>query len=283
MVCGYSVLKMKCKLFAFVVVFGLSVMSAAQQAAAPAVQGSVIDGIGLPGQAWTTLGNVSPIEHNNAYSQSYFEQGATVLASDSGGITVTPYAALGLMFDTKGYPWNNSIEPSAGLKINQFFRNGIVSVGTAYAYQDRYQSIRSSALMFYALDWVGWQSVTEKSSRFPGNSWAIVGNLSPVEHGNLIATGYVSQGVIAKRFNRATLVPFVQSTLSRDSQGLDWENKAIYGGGLKTVVPHGDVYSEFGMAYLREQRFDPARSAAGLSLFMNVSFGWNLLGRKVGR
>lgn len=283
MVRSHAILNMKFKLLAFVMMFGFSVVAAAQQGAAPAVQGSVIDSIGLPGQAWTTFGNVSPIEHNNGYSQSYFEQDAAVFATDSGTMTVTPYAALGLMFDTKGYPWNNSIEPIAGMKINKFFRNGIVSVGTGYAYQDRYESVRGSALTFYALDWFGWQSVAEKSSRFPGNSWTIVGNISPVEHGNLITEGYISQGVIAKRFKKATLVPFVQSTLSRDSEGLDWENKAIYGAGLKTIVPHGDVYTEFGTAYLREQRFDPARSASGLSLFMNVSFGWNLLGRKVGR
>jgi hypothetical protein len=274
---------MKIKLFALIAVFTLAVVSPAQQSAAPALQGTVVDGIGLPGQAWTSLGNVSPVEHNNAYSQSYFEQGATVLATDSGALTVTPYVSLGLMFDTKGYPWNNSIEPAAGLKLNKFFRNGIVSVGTAYAYQDRFDSIRSSALMFYAQDWFGWQPITEKASRFPGSSWAIVGNVSPVEHGNLIAQGYVSQGVIAKRFQKASIVPFVQSTLSRDAQGFDWENKAIYGGGLKAVMPLGETYSEFGTAYLRENRFYPDRSAGGLALFMNVSFGWNLLGRKVGR
>jgi len=264
-------------------VFTLSAVSPAQQGAAPALQGTVIDGMGLPGQAWTSFGNVSPIEHNDAYSQSYFEQGATVFATDSGAMTVTPYLSVGLMFDTKGYPWNNSIEPAAGVKLNKLFRHGIVSVGTAYAYQDRFDSIRSSALMFYAQDWFGWQPVTEKASRFPGSSWAIVGNISPVERGNLIGQGYVSQGVVAKRFRKAVIVPFAQTTFSRDTDGFDWDNKAIYGGGLKTVMPLGETYSEFGMAYLREHRFVPERSAGGLALFMNVSFGWNLLGRKVGR
>ena len=158
-----------------------------------------------------------------------------------------------------------------------------MSAGTAYAYQDRFDSIKSSALMFYAQDWFGWQPVMEKASRFPGSSWAIVGNISPVEHGNLIVQGYVSQGVIAKRFQKATLVPFVQTTISRDRDGFDWDNKAIYGGGLKAVVPHGDAYTEFGLAYLREHRFDPDRSAGQVAIFMNFSFGWNLLGRKVGR
>ena len=274
---------MKLRFFALITLLLMAGAASAQQAAAPAVQGTIVDGIGLPGQAWTSLGNVSPIEHNNVYSQSYFEQGATVWASTSGTVTVTPYASLGLLFDTNGDPWNNSIQPTAGLKANKFFRNGVVSFGSAYAYQDRFDSIHSSALMYYAQDWFGWQPVTEKASRFPGSTWAILGNISPVEHGNLIAQGFISQGVVAKRFKAATLVPFGQTTLSRDTHGFDWDNKAIYGGGLKTVVPHGDAYTEFGLAYLRERRFDPDRSAGQVAIFMNFSFGWNLLGRKVGR
>jgi hypothetical protein len=275
---------MRPKLSALFGLLLISLAASAQQAAAPAVQGTVIDGIGLPGQAWTSLGNLSPIEHNNVYSQSYFEQGATVWATASGGITLTPYASLGLLFDTSGYPWNNSIQPSAGLKLNSFFRNGVVSFGLAYAYQDRFQSIRSSAMMYYAQDWFAWQSVTERASRFPGSSWAIVGNVSPVEHGNLVAEGFVTQGVVAKRFRAATVVPFAQTTLSRDTHGFDWDNKAIYGGGLKAVnLGGGDLYTEVGLAYLRERRFAPDRSAAQLAVFMNFSFGWNLLGRKVGR
>ena len=274
---------MKIRLFVFLTILALAAAAPAQQSAAPAVQGAVIDSIGLPGQGWTSLGNFSPIEHNNIYSQSYLEQDAAVFATGSGGITVTPYAALSLLFDTDGHPWNNSVAPSAGLKLNKFFRNGIVSIGTAYAYQYRFESERSSTVMFFAQDWFGWQPVTEKASRFPGSTWAILGNISPVEHGNLIAQGFLSQGVIAKRFKAATLVPFAQTTLSRDTQRFDWDNKAIYGGGLKTVVPHGETYTEFGLAYLREHRFDPQRSAGQVTLFMNVSFGWNLLGRKVGR
>ncbi len=283
MVRSYTVLIMKFKLFTLVTLLLTTMILSAQQAAVPAVQGTVMDGIGLPGQAWMSLGNVSPMEHNNVYSQSYFEQGATVFATNSGGITVTPYASVGLIFDTKGYNWNNSIQPTAGMKLNKFFRNGIVSFGSAYAYQDRFESLRSSALIFYAQDWFGWQPATEKASRFPGSSWAIVGNVSPVEHGNLIAQGFVSQGVVAKRFKAATLVPFGQTTLSRDTNGFDWDNKAIYGGGLKTVVPHGEMYTELGVAYLNEHRFDPDRSAGQVAIFMNFSFGWNLLGRKVGR
>ena len=267
--------------FLIAVVFAGS--SAAQQGAAPALQGTVLDGTGLPGQAWTSLGNLSPIEHNNGYSQTYVEQSAAVFATNSGSLTVTPYASLGLVLDTKGYPWNNKVEPRFGMKVNRLFRSGVVSVGSAYAYEDRCNSVVNSGLILYAQDWFGWQPVTNKTSRFPGSSWAAIGNISPVEHGNIIAQGYVSQGIVVKRFSKTTLVPYGEMTLSRDSKHFDWDNKVISGAGVKAVFQHGDLYTELGAGYLRENRLESGRSAGGLTLFMNASFGWNLLNRGVGR
>ena len=256
---------------------------AAQQSAAPAVEGMIFDGTGLPGLAWSTLGNFSPIEHNNGYSESYVEQGAEIFASNSGSLNVTPYASLGLVFDTKGYPWNDKIEPRIGIKVNRVFRLGVVSLGSAYAYEDRFQSGTGSGLILYAQDWFGWQPVMHKASRFPGSSWAVVGNISPVEHGNILAWGQLSQGIVAKRFSKATLVPYGEVTVSRDSKHFDWNNKAVLGSGVKAVFPHGDFYSELGAAYMHEHRFYSGSSAGGFTLFMNISYSWNLLGRSIGR
>lgn len=261
----------------------LTCFSAAQQSAAPALQGTILDGTGLPGQAWTTLGNLSPTEHNNGYSQSYMEQSAAVFATNSGSVTLTPYVSLGLVFDTKGYAWNNKVEPRFGMKVNKLFHTGVVSLGSAYAYENRFNSLTSSGLILYAQDWFGWQPVTNKTNRFPGSSWAAVGNISPVEHGNIIGQGYVSQGVVVKRFTKATLVPYGEVTFTRDSKHFDWDNKVVSGAGIKAVFPRSGLYSELGAAYLHESRFDSGRSAGGLTLFMNVSFGWNLLNRTVGR
>lgn len=255
----------------------------AQSGAAPALEGTVLDGTGLPGQAWSSLGNLSPIEHNNGYTQSYIEQSAAVFTSNSGSVTLSPYVSLGVLFDTKGYAWNNKIEPQFGVKLNKVFRSGVVSLGSAYAYEDRFNSVVNSGLILYAQDWFGWQSIVNKTSRFPGSSWATIGNISPVEHGNLIGQAYLSQGIVAKRFTRTTLVPFAEMTFSRDSKHFDWDNKAISGAGVKAVLPHGNFYTEIGAAYLRENRFESGRSAGGLTLFMNASFGWNLLSRSVPR
>jgi hypothetical protein len=270
-------------LFMLFAVLVLKTLSVAQDGAASALQGSLVDAVGLPGQGWTSVGNLSPIERNNFYVQSYAEQSAAVFATYSGSITVTPFVGLGLVLDTKGYDWNNKIQPKVGVKANKYFRKGVVSIGSAYSYEDRFNGFRSSGLTIFAQDWFGWQPVAEKSSRFPGSSWMEVGNLSPVETGNIIGLGYVTQGVVAKRFSRATLVPYVEATIFRDSKGFDWENKATCGSGVKAVFPHGGVYTEVGAAYLHENRFQSGQSAGGLSVFTNFSFNWNLLGRKAGR
>ncbi|HKW68047.1 MAG TPA: hypothetical protein VJP04_12210 [Terriglobales bacterium] len=257
-------------------------LCAAQQAATPALQGSVVDGMGLPGESWTTVGNLSPVEHGNGYVQSYVEQDAAVLASRSGSLSLTPYVSVGLVLDTKGYDWNNKVEPQAGIKLNKSLTHGLVSAGTAYTYEDRFNSLKSSGMVLYVQDWFGWQSVAERANRFPGSTWAAFGNISPVEHGNWIGQAFVSQGVVARRFGKTALVPYVQATFSRDTKGFDWDNKAVYGSGLKFAFTHEPTYTEFGVGYLRENRFYSGQSAGTLSIFINFWCGWNLLGRKAG-
>ena len=128
-------------LFVMFAVLVLTAFSAAQDGAKSALEGSMVDAVGLPGQGWTSVGNLSPIEHNNFYTQSYFEQSAAVFSTYSGSITVTPFVGVGLVLDTKGYEWNNKILPRLGLKANKYFRKGVVSIGTAYSYEDRFKSI----------------------------------------------------------------------------------------------------------------------------------------------
>ena len=270
-------------LFAICAVLVLTAFSAAQNGAKSALEGSMVDAVGLPGQGWTTAGNLSPIEHNNIYSQSYFEQSAAIFANYSGSITVTPFIGVGLVLDTKGYEWNNKIQPQIGVKANKYFRKGVISIGSSYTYEDRFKSFNSSGMTLFVQDWFGWQPVAEKSSRFPGSSWMEVGNSSPVEKGNILALGYISQGVVAKRLSRATIVPYLEATIYRDSKGFDWDNKANAGAGVKAIIPRDEIYTEVGVAYVHENRFESGQSAGGFSVFTNFSFNWNLLGRKVGR
>lgn len=275
---------MKIKLwFTLIAVLALATFSAAQDGAVSALQGSLADSFGFPGQGWTSIGNQSPIEHNNFFVQSYVEQSAAIFSTYSGSLTVTPFVGMGLVLDTRGYEWNNKIQPKLGVKVNKYFAKGVISVGSAYTYENRFKGVDSSGFTLYLQDWFGWQPVSEKSNRFPGSSWIEVGNLSPVEKGNMIGLGYITQGVVAKRFSHFTVVPYAEATVFHDSKGFDWDNKATVGGGVKAIFPRNSVYTEMGAAYLHESRFLSGQSASGVSVFTNFSFNWNLLGRKAGR
>ena len=129
-------------LFTLFAVLALAALSAAQDGAASALQGSLVDAVGLPGQGWTSIGNQSPIEHNNFYLQSYVEQSAAVYSTFSGSVTVTPFVGMGLVLDTKGYEWNNKVLPRIGVKANKYFRKGVVSVGSAYCLRRPLQKLQ---------------------------------------------------------------------------------------------------------------------------------------------
>jgi hypothetical protein len=264
-------------------VLALTVCAAAQEGVPHAEKGSVLDAVSLPGQMWSSNGTLSPFEKNNVFTQTYVEQGATVFSTWSNSLTVTPYASFGMVFDTKGYSWNNKVEPAIGLKLNKYFRSGVISVGTAYAYEDRFTSNtapKASGRIDFIQYWFGWNPVPNSKSRFPGSSWGIVGHFSPVEHGNLIEQGYVTQGVIAKRFSRAALIPYSEVTLGHDSTGFDWENRAIYGGGVKAAVPVGQFYAEVGVGLLHENRFNSGVAVNGVKVFTNFSYAWSMFGRR---
>jgi hypothetical protein len=245
-----------------------------------AEQGSILDAVGLPGQMWMANGTYSPVEKNNVISQWDFQQSAVVYSGWHNSLTVTPFIEFNGLVDSQGYTYDNQILPSTGIKINKLFRIGIISVGTGYAYQDRFSDSTASGRTDFISDWFGWQSISNPKNRFPGSSWTSIGHTSPVEHGDLIEQGYATQGYVLRRFKRAALISYSEITLGHDSQGYDWENRYIAGGGLKAGMLIGDMYTDFGVGWMHESRFNSGISANGLKIFLNTSYSWHLLGRK---
>src|SRR5271168_4772224 len=114
----------------------------AQDAPKAAAVGPIINPQSFPGQFWNDTGNVSPTEHNDVISASYFEQGITIFrAGDNAAqqFTITPYVAVGVTADTQGFDWNNRVVGSGGLRLNKYISGhgigGIVSLGGAYSYE----------------------------------------------------------------------------------------------------------------------------------------------------
>jgi hypothetical protein len=249
-----------------------------------ATKGSVLDAVALPGEMYVMGGTLSPYEKSDVQVDSYFEQRAVVFSTWDNSLTVTPYASVDLMADTAGFSYNNRIQPSLGFKLNKHVKDGVFSIGTAYAHESWYRSAdgfhASSARTDFATAWFGWQPAAEGTSRWPGSMWAVAGHYSPVEHGNLIEQGQLTQGYAAHRFGNKVLIPFLQLNVGHDSKGFDWENTVIGGAGVKLGIPVGETYTEFGVAYSYEDRYLTGHNANGLKLFMDFSYGWHLFGRR---
>lgn len=230
----------------------------------------------FPGQFWNDTGNVSPVEHSDIISASYLEQGVTIWRYKA-SMSVTPYLAVGVTADTQGYDWNNRVQGFAGARFNKFFKHGIVSIGGAYSYEDRWIGHeRTGGPTGEVTYWFGWQMVGDTHSRFPGSTWGAAGYLTPVESGNFIYNQNFKQGVVAHRFNaKNILVPFGELTSVVDTKHYDWENRVLPGAGIEFVHLHGNTQTELGAEYLYEHRFESGLSASEVSIFLKFWFGWN--------
>jgi hypothetical protein len=232
----------------------------------------------LPGSAWFVLGNLSPFEHDNCIVSGYLEQGVTLFRSEH--YSLVPYVSLGIGVDSQHYDWNNRQTVQVGIKLVRNFSHGIVSVGGAYAYEHRSKSGDSAhAPVGYANYWFGWHAPTANRSsrhiRFPGSSWGVIGNVSPVEKCNLIVSDHIEQGVSVAKIGRVSLVPFAEATISGDTNGYDWNNRILYGGGVKIVIPGKSKVAELGASYLKERRFHSGIQKGGYTLFLKVWLGWS--------
>jgi hypothetical protein len=264
----------------FVGVVGAS----AQDAPIAAARGPIVNPTSFPGQFWNDTGNVSPTEHNDVISASYLEQGITIFRLGDNAakqFTITPYVAVGVTADTQGFDWNNRVVGSGGLRLNKYLSgkgiSGIVSLGGAYSYEDRWiGNEKKGGLTGEVTYWFGWQGLGDTKNRFPGSTWGAVGYLTPVESHNVIYMQYFKQGVVLHRFNaKNAIVPFGEITTSVDTKHYDWENKYMPGAGVEYVHLHGNTQTELGAEYLYEHRWETGLSGAQATIFLKYWFGWN--------
>jgi len=223
------------------------------------------------GGVWAELGNYSPADHAVLFS-AYAEQGFPIYKA--GTFAVVPYGSFIAGLAPAHVDWNNRVGGSVGVKLTKRFRHGIVEGGVAYAAEDRFKSGQFKAgLTKYVSYWTGWGSYDR---RLPGSSWGIAGNYTPVEPGNYILASYAQQGVVAAHVTKRTaLVPFIETTFNRDTKGFDWNNRVIYGGGVKLARPTDVALLEVGIAYLRETRFNSSTTYNAVVLFAKVWTGWH--------
>jgi hypothetical protein len=230
-----------------------------------------------PGNTWGLIGAVSPMERNNILSQFHLEQGFTAFKIQS--YYLIPGIAVDLGRDSMGYDWNNKVMLSAGPRLVRVFPKGIVRVGALYGFEQRPTSGNSGSQIIGSLDyWFGWgrpSADPNKSSLFPGSTWGIIGNTSPFERGNTIAFADFTQGINIFQRGNLSVIPFVKLQSGADSKGYDWNNKVLFGSGVKLVHSRKSGTIDLALHYLSEKRLKNSSGADMLSLSGSYWFGWN--------
>ena len=211
------------------------------------------------GSTWGSLEN-SPAEDNNVIGMVYAEKSVPVWQKDQ--LKLSPFISGTLVFDSKGYSWNNKAAAKAGGKLDyQVGPNGSLTLRVGAAFEHLFKSGDSYTEPFASAEyWFGWGSGTSA----PGSSWGSVGNTSPSEKGNVIAMAHVEQGFLARNMGKGTMVPFVDLTVSRDTKDFDWNNKEALGLGVKYVHPIGEGSVNVGVKYQSE---DGANGLVGFVSF----------------
>lgn len=269
-----------------ILLYTLAVIIAALQphamlAQAPnyAANAPLINPQSFPGQVWTDLGNISPVEKNNIISATYAEQGIAVFRTDT--VSFTPFVSVGVTEDTQGFPWDKRVVGQVGTRLSKLFItktsfNGIIAASAAYSYEDRFGNQTKGGFVPEATYWFGWQSAAIKTSRFPGSTWGAAGWLSPVEYHNFVFVQYIKQAVVAKRLTKnSTVQPYGEITTSKDTQKFDWENYYRPGAGVEVVRNYGNTMTELGGGWLYEHRPLSGLTGNGYTVFMKFWFGWN--------
>ncbi|OGG65759.1 hypothetical protein A2929_01915 [Candidatus Kaiserbacteria bacterium RIFCSPLOWO2_01_FULL_45_25] len=217
------------------------------------------------GSTWGSIEN-SPAEDDNVIGTAYAEKSWPVLQKDK--LKLSPFLSGMVVVDDKGYNWNNKAVARAGGKLDyQVGPLGTLTFRLGAAYEHQFKSGDSYTEPFASAEyWFGWGYGTS----LPGSSWGVVGNTSPSEKGNVIAMVHAEQGFLAFNAGKGRVTPFIDFTIARDTKDFVWNNKEVYGLGVKYVHPVGNGVVNVGTKYQHEER--EAGRGSGAVLFLTYWF-----------
>ena len=96
----------------------------------------------LPGSVSVSIGTLTPSERGNVVSSVITEQGFTPFRK--GPFFVVGFASLSAGRDTDGLPWNRARHGTAGLKLVNVTRAGVIQAVVGVSAYDRGDGIRAS-------------------------------------------------------------------------------------------------------------------------------------------
>ena len=233
----------------------------------------------FPGSLLINGGYASPLEEQNFVTVYALEQGVVVLGRERHRIV--SFVTMTGGFDRRGFDWNNRVGVQAGVKYVRNYPTGVVQLGGGYVHESRLRSaVRQGQPLWFANYWFGWAGrAPAKGSRailtsLPGSSWASVGTQAPTEPKNIITTIFIEQGVTLFRVSRLAAVPYVEYTLGVDSSRHFWNNRQVFGEGLKLRVAVGRGVIETVGVYKHERRWLTRQSRAQATASINFWYGW---------
>jgi hypothetical protein len=111
---------------------------------------------------------------------------------------------------------------------------------------------------------------------FPGQAWEDLGNISPVEHNDVISATYVEQGVTLYRAPSYNFEAFGSVGVTADTLGYVWNNRVVgsAGGRFNYLVGTKGII-EVNATYTYEDRFLSSQTAGGFTPSVDYWFGWH--------
>jgi hypothetical protein len=239
-----------------------------------------------PGTIWNSVGR-TPLEVGNTVDYFHVDQG--IILGRVKGIDFEPYVALNATKDTKNFSWDNRAKVEAGVKLVKPFDSGIAEIGGGYAVERRdlwSSGTTASSLIAFTDGWFGWDQPSnlklEKGffKGYPGSGQWLFGNTSPIEKNNFIGSARVEQGVLATKVKTTSLIPIGWGQAGFDTKENPWNNRYIYGGGLKISVPWNtgvvDLTGGYECAENHTRGSPNGNTSCGPALSFNIWTGWRV-------
>ena len=228
----------------------------------------------FPGSVNFTMGTLSPAEPGNVISSLTADQGFAVWRR--GPLFAGGYVTSIVRNDSDGLAWNHGLGYGAGMRVTMVSGAQVLqaSVGVGAEQRPRGAQPIHAALNASVSYWRGWSGDHQKARITPGSAWVSSGVISAREPGNWITSGAAEQGLQVARFQGVGVVPVAAASASMDTDGHDWNNRAIGDVGVKFVhsVPGGVV--DVRVLSRHEYRWQSDTMRQSPAVTVNLWMGW---------
>jgi hypothetical protein len=232
----------------------------------------------LPGSLNVSVGNTAPSEQGNVLMSATTEQGVTLWQKDQ--LFLTAFVTVTARHDSDGLPWNRRVPLTGGGKLVWIANGGVLQAAAGATGEMRNGEAVDVQPSVSATYWAGWrlnQFGTSRlgSSSFPGQLYAATGVMTASEPGNWTSFVTAQQGVTVFQHKGVAAVPFVGASMSMDSRGYSWNNRAQFDAGVKMTHSAFGGALEAGVAKRHDHLRMTGQTHVATVVFVNYWLGWS--------